>query len=257
MTTATKAHRAAAPPPRRPRANVRVIGRAVDILACFTETRESLTLRDIAARTGIQKTTAFRILATLVADGILAQSEGGAPYELGFFALRCADAILGADPLRQCTLPIMTRLRDELNETVVLAERRGLFAFNLDKAVSRQGIVETPTIGVSTLLHETPAGLAILSTFDTLAEYFAAAEPSPTAAQQRAIIERIRAAKAQGAIFIQSDRQSPTVAAPIMDSAGKGVAALSITIPSGRAEPRLIQRCLVKLTKAVQQLRMG
>ena len=67
--------------------------------------------------------------------------------------------------LRHKAVPIMVQLRDELNETVVLAQRRGNHILNLDKVVCRQGIIEAPIIGVWTLLHESPAGLAVLSTF--------------------------------------------------------------------------------------------
>jgi len=256
MRTATKLRRVASSTARKQRAGVRVIERAVDILTCFIEPGENLSLRDIADRTGIHKATAFRILTTLLEEGILDQSAPGAPYELGFFALRCADAILGVDALRAQALPIMTQLRDELNETVVLARRRGMFILNLDKVVSRHGIVETPTIGVSTWLHETAAGLAILSSFDEplLDEYFAAADPSLMPAQLRAIAERSRQARVRGAVFVQSDRLSPILAAPILNSSGKAVAALSIAIPSGRAEPHFVQLCLSKLTKAARKL---
>lgn len=258
MASAPKPRRVVSSRTRKPRGGVRVIERAADILACFIETSESLTLRDITDRTDVHKATAFRILATLVEEGILDQSAPGAPYELGFFALRRADAILGVDTLRERALPIMTQLRDELNETVVLARRQGTLVLNLDKVVSRHGIVETPTIGVSTPLHDAPAGLAILSTFDapSLDEYFAAADPLPTRAQQRAIVEDIRQAKARGAVLIHSERRSPILAAPITDSTSEAVAALSIAIPSGRAEPKFIRRCLSKLSKASRQLTM-
>jgi DNA-binding IclR family transcriptional regulator len=133
-----------------------------------------------------------------------------------------------------------------------------MFVFNLDKVVSRHGIVETPTIGVSTWLHDAVAGFAILSTFDEprLDEYFAAADPSLTPAQQRAIIERSRQARAQGAVLAHGDHLSAVLAAPILASSGAAGAALSIAIPSGRAEPRFVQRCLSKLTKAAQKLAM-
>ena len=256
MTTATKLRGVSSSRTRNQRVGVRVIERAADILACFVETSESLTLRDITDRTGIHKATAFRIITTLVEDGILNQSTGGAPYELGFFALRCADAILGVDSLRNRAVPIMMELRDELNETVVLARRRGIFVLNVDKIVSRHGIVETPMIGVSSLLHDAPAGLAILSTFDApaLDKYFAAADPSPTSAQRRAIIENIRQTKARGAVLFQSERLSSIVAAPIRDPTTEAVAAFSIAIPSGRANPQFIRRCLGKLTKAARKM---
>jgi DNA-binding IclR family transcriptional regulator len=256
MTTATKFRSVSPSRTRYERPGVRVIERAADILACFIETSETLTLRDITDRTGIHKATAFRIITTLVEDGILNQSTAGARYELGFFALRCADAILGVDSLRDRALPIMMQLRDELNETVVLARRRGIFVLNVDKIVSRHDIVETPIIGVSTLLHETPAGLAILSTFDSqsLDEYFAAASPSPTSTQQRAIIENIRQTKARGAVLFQGRRLSPILAAPIRDSTSEAVAAFSIAIPLGRANPQFVRRCLGKLTRAARKL---
>jgi len=147
-------------PRRLPRAGVRVIERAVDLLLCFDEANERLTLQELSDRAGIHKATAFRILATLVADRILDQPAPGGPYELGFFALGRADAILGASVLRGRAVPIMLQLRDELDETVIFAERHGDRIVNLDKVASRQGVIAAPVVGIAEPLHESPAGLA-------------------------------------------------------------------------------------------------
>jgi len=257
LTKSTKRPREMSPSDRRSRTGVRVIVRAIDILSCFDETNEKLTLHAIADRTGIHKATAFRILSTLVDEKILDQSAPGDPYELGFFALRCADAILDASELRQRAVPFMLQLRDELNETVVLSERHGNCILNVDKVVSRQGIIEAPAIGVWKPLHESPAGLAVLSTFseNALEDYLTTAYSHRTPSQARMVRERVRHAKATLAAPTNIGSRNPILAAPITDSVGEAIAALSIAIPSGRAEPGLVRLCLMRLTWASEQLR--
>lgn len=53
---------------------VPIIGRTLDLLACFESANESLTLEEIVRRTGIAHTTAFRILHTLVVRDYLSQT---------------------------------------------------------------------------------------------------------------------------------------------------------------------------------------
>ena len=237
------------------RPGVRVIERAVDILQCFDETNDRLTLQELSDRAGIHKATAFRILATLVADRILDQPVPGGPYELGFFALGRADAALGASALRRRALPIMLQLRDELDETVILAERHGDRIVNLDKVASRQGIIEAPIIGIAEPLHESPAGLAVLATFgeNALDRYLETACDTP--ARVRAVRERVARPRALLAAPGKAGARDPVVAVPILDGSGAAGAALSIAIPAGRVEPRLVGRCLSRLLWAARQLR--
>lgn len=51
------------------------VGRACEILKCFDTPRSSLQLDQITARTGLPKPTAFRLLQTLVAAGMLEKLE--------------------------------------------------------------------------------------------------------------------------------------------------------------------------------------
>ena len=248
----------AAPPHRRtPPRRVRVIDRALDLLLCFDEKHEKLTLQEMSRRTGIHKATAFRILTTLVEDGVLDQPEPGGSYALGFFALRRADALLGANALRQRALPIMRKLRDDLNETIVLAERRNNVVLNIDRMVSGHGLIEAPTIGVPTPLHETAAGLAILSTLsaDDVQAYLSELAGRQSQDRLAAVRARIRHANASLADSATGSGQMPVLAAPILDESGRAIAALSVAMPSERAEPRVVRHCLSRLQRACQKLR--
>jgi ribose transport system substrate-binding protein len=53
--------------------NVQAVHRACDILKCFHQGESDLTLSDIVAKTSLSRTTAFRLLATLVDQGMLAR----------------------------------------------------------------------------------------------------------------------------------------------------------------------------------------
>ena len=56
----------------RPNAyNIQAVQRACDILKCFQQNRGALTLSEVVAKTDLSRTTAFRLLATLVEQGML------------------------------------------------------------------------------------------------------------------------------------------------------------------------------------------
>ena len=59
---------------------VPIVGKTLDLLACFESSNESLTLEEVVRRTGIAHTTAFRILHTLVTRDYISQS--GRSYRL-------------------------------------------------------------------------------------------------------------------------------------------------------------------------------
>src|ERR1700761_5184683 len=52
------------------------IWRACELLKCFRFEGESLPLRELVARTGLNKTTAFRAAQTLVAGGLMERVAG-------------------------------------------------------------------------------------------------------------------------------------------------------------------------------------
>jgi ribose transport system substrate-binding protein len=51
--------------------NIQAVRRACDILKCFKQGQPGLSLNDIVSKTELSRTTAFRLLATLVEEGML------------------------------------------------------------------------------------------------------------------------------------------------------------------------------------------
>src|SRR5258708_6709383 len=53
------------------RYSIQAVQRACDILKCFQQRQTGLTLSDVVTETKLSRTTAFRLLATLVEQGML------------------------------------------------------------------------------------------------------------------------------------------------------------------------------------------
>src|ERR687889_268164 len=77
----------------------------------------------LADRCGLNRSTAWRILATLEHHGLVERDPQGNRYRVGFAVLRLA-ATAGHEPLVRLAHPLLRRLADATGETVNLAVAR-------------------------------------------------------------------------------------------------------------------------------------
>jgi len=118
-----KGRRDTAGEPRMDQSAIEAVDRAGRILFALAASPRESSLLEIANRAALSKPTAFRILATLVAEGLATQNRETASYRLGVLPLGLASSVLQSIPVRSIAYPIMTSIRDKVNETVVLAVR--------------------------------------------------------------------------------------------------------------------------------------
>lgn len=103
---------------------VAAVDRAVAILRCFSIAQPTLTLNELAARTGLYKSTILRLLNSLLHAQLIERIAEGryrigpGTFELGAIYRRNATQ---ADVL----LPLMRALADELGESVAFSVRSG------------------------------------------------------------------------------------------------------------------------------------
>ena len=103
-----------------PPSRIQSLDRAVAVLNSFTPERAQLGVTEIARLTGLTRGTAHRIVANLESHQLLQRVQPGNRYALGPGLLRLAHSARVRINLQECAGPIMTRLRDETNETVGL-----------------------------------------------------------------------------------------------------------------------------------------
>ena len=103
------------------RSSVQSIDRAVAILRCFDARRPTLGISDIARATGLSTTTTHRLLVAMQANNVIRQTSDRR-YGLGPLLVQLARNGAVPTTLRDAALPVMTALRDEVDETVGLHE---------------------------------------------------------------------------------------------------------------------------------------
>src|SRR5580704_9801564 len=83
---------------------------------------DGLGLNEVTQRTGVAKSTVFRILATLLDLGYVLRRKG--KYSVTSRLASLANEQAASETIRRIALPYMLRLRDEFGETVNLGVLR-------------------------------------------------------------------------------------------------------------------------------------
>lgn len=245
--------------PADARYRVQVLDRAIDILMAFTPAEPALGLPELVRRTKLSKPTAFRLVRNLLRRGLLRLGQDGR-YQLGAEILALA-ASCRID-LRELARPVMRRLRDLLNETVVLAVRVGDERVHIEVVESTHPIRRMSYPGERMSLYAGAGSkihLASLSDEDIEA-YLARTRLvrlSPTTiVDARRMRQEIAAIRSRGYAEGRSERDTggAGIAVPIRDQAGTVVAGLHVAVPLARYTPELRARCLDGLMRAAAEL---
>jgi len=222
--------------------------KASRLLDSFSAERREVSLGEFTRDTGYNKTTAYRLLQTLVTVGWLVRSASGG-YRLGM-PLLLLGAIARADlDLRNEALPFMQRLAHEFGDTSFLMVPGPHGAVTIEAVVGQNPVrVHGVTVG-SVLPYHTAAAPIVLAAFSPeiqaavlradLAPF--TSRTTTTAAELRARYDKVRKA---GFAVSSEDFISDVaaVAAPVLDDSGVPLAALSLGGPAQRyAEPLLTE----------------
>lgn len=123
---------------------------------------EPVSLKILAAETGLHSSTAFRILDSMEANGFIERDAGG-KYQLGRKLLRLGSRVQAKSDLREIALPVMRRLRDALGETINLTLREGDEVVYVEKATPNRMMHVQQLIGSRAPLHVTAVGKLMLA----------------------------------------------------------------------------------------------
>ncbi|MFF0456442.1 IclR family transcriptional regulator [Nocardia africana] len=214
--------------------------RALDILLLFSADKPVWSAGDIAAGLGVARSTGYRYLQSLVANGFIEETVGG--FRLGpriFELARLARAGIG---LSEVALPVMRTLAQEVGETVLLTRRSGRSVVCLDLVEAAHAVRLTYDRGHVLPINAGAAAEVLLAWADPaevvrvlgrepLERFTAKTLTDPD--ELRARLVRIRkrgVAVSQGEL----DEHILGVAAPIRDGSGAVCAAISIAALAAR-----------------------
>ena len=149
------------PEPSSVNHRIQSIDRAVELLEAIAGAPEPETAPALADRCGLNRSTAWRILATLEHHGLVERDPDSNRYSLGFAVLKLA-AAAGHEPLVRLAHPVLRRLADATGETVNVAVARRLELVYADQVQARH-VMAPNWLGHTVPLHATSTGKAFLA----------------------------------------------------------------------------------------------
>jgi len=125
---------------------------------------DGLRLKDIADAAALPRPTVHRILAGLIAEGMVERDPGGKLYRLGLELFVLAARAGNPMNLRELCRPALLRLTGSLGETIFLLVRNGFEAVCIDRTAGPLPIRSfTGDIGGSVMLGIGQGSMAILA----------------------------------------------------------------------------------------------
>ncbi len=230
------------PQPSPVNGRIQSIDRAADLLEAIAAAPEPETAPLLADACGLNRSTAWRILATLESRGLVERDPDTNRYRLGFAVLRLA-AAAGHEPLVRIAHPLLRQLADASGETANLAVARRLELVYADQVQARH-VMAPNWLGHPVPLHATSTGKAFLAalTDDELAAVVRLERfTDTTITTLGALREELAAVRARGWAGSHGELEPGLwgVSAAALDVAGRPAAVLSVWGAEHRLRPRL------------------
>ena len=140
---------------------VQSVARAAELLKALGAHGGPASVVDLADRCGLNRSTVWRILATLEDEGLVERDPATGRYEIGY-ALVALGAAAGHDPLIRRARPALRALAEACLETASLAVPRGMQLVYVDQ-VQAPHVMAADWLGRATPLHATSTGKALLA----------------------------------------------------------------------------------------------
>lgn len=215
------------------------VRRAMALLKVFTDQRPAWTLSELTGETGLNKTTAYRLLAALEREGMVGRD--GERYVLGPEIVVLGGRALRANNLRAVARPELERLADDTRETASLEILSGREMLVIDEIVGGHLMSGVPDLGSRWPLHASSTGLAALAFLpeDQVRDLLPATlRPitGQTVTARAGLWRELAAIRERGYSVADETLEVGLVAiaAPIFDHDGRPLAALSIAGPKLR-----------------------
>ncbi|MEK6190869.1 MAG: IclR family transcriptional regulator C-terminal domain-containing protein [Chloroflexota bacterium] len=222
--------------------HVQSLERGLAVLRAFSAPDASLTISEVADRTGLSRATARRLLLTLHDLGYLTASKRA--FALTPQVLELAKPFVSHDPW-EWARPYLQSLTDRLEESASIAVLDGFDILYVARTPTRR--LMTLAVGVGSRLpaHATSKGRVLLAFLPEaeLATFFRRAAIARYTdrtvideQELRGILTEIRN-QSWAIVDQQLEEGLCSVAAPIIDVNGRVSAALSVCAHAGRVDP--------------------
>jgi DNA-binding IclR family transcriptional regulator len=240
-------------------ARVQAVDRAVALLKAVASADHPPTVWELAAACRLNRTTAWRLLATLEHHGLVERDPVTSRYGIGHAAIQVA-AGADYDGLARRVRPILQRVAQQTGESVTLAAARRFSLVYVDQ-VDPPGVPWPNWLGRSLPLHATSSGKVFLAWLPE-DERDAVLPPHLEAYTSRTITDRRKLERAlaevrrrgYGTCLGELEDFSNGVSAAVLDHAMRPVVIVNIWGPSQRVTKDRLRSLGEAAVRAVEEI---
>jgi len=224
------------------KSQVQVIARAAAILRALEEETAGLSLGQIAQRVGLARSTVQRIVAALQTEKLVMAASPNGRVRLGPTILRLAASV--RTDFVSVARPFLTKLSNELHETVDLATVKKDHLVFIDQVIGPQRLRTVSAVGETFPLYCTANGKAYLAELDRatierlIGKSYERRTPK-TLTRLDDLMDDLAAARRSGVAFDREEHTLGICAAGVAmrDLLGNSVA-ISVPVPAQRFHDR-------------------
>lgn len=241
---------------------VQVIDRAVQILDCFAFEQPELPVSEIAAKTGLHKSTAHRILMALEYNDIIGQNRETGNYYLGMKLFKLGNQAAARIQLREVAKPYLIQLMEETKETVHLAVLDEDQVLYLEKVEGPHALRMPSRVGRKVPTYCTSLGKAMLSCLEAeqVKEHLQGrrlkAYTRNTIKNIDALLKDLERIRLRGYAIDNEEIELGLrcAGAPIRDYSGRMIGAVSVAGPSARLNEEKVSVFGTKVMKVAASI---
>jgi IclR family KDG regulon transcriptional repressor len=244
------------------------IQKAFAILEHFTMEKPEWGVTELAKAVGSNKSTTYRMLATLEQLGAIRQNSDSDKYSLGLKLFELGNRVkLHASFVKQ-THSELEKVAENIRETVHLAILKNNQVFYIDKAESPQGLAMSTNIGTYRMAHATSLGKVLLaflpnSSLEVIVDNLLINNSLTkitinTLTEKSTLIAALQKIKNQGFAIDREEFEIGLncVAVPVFNQNNEIVASLSASGPANRFEEAEIEKYVGILKNGADAIRM-
>jgi DNA-binding IclR family transcriptional regulator len=240
---------------------IRALARGLSILALFDVEHPEWSLGDICVRTGMSKTTAYRMLRTLETKGFVVHDPTSERYQLGPATIPGAYLTMSYVGFVRSARPFLERLGEATGETVELAVGTGEGAVVVDEVATIHPFrLNRPTGRILSGMYNSSFRMyvAFLPQAEQLKILNSPKGEGGDAApvDPEAMLERMATERRDGLAcdMEELDRGVFAVSAPVMERDGSLKAVLTVVAPAERFGPRARKAKIDALRSAADEM---
>jgi len=239
---------------------IQAVDRAVQLLRAVAAADTAPTAAELAQQSGVNRSTAWRLLATLEDHGLV-ERDSGQGYSIGYGAVALAQCRSGSAALVRVARPALDRLAEDTQETVNVSVATRDAVVAIDQRDPQDALLRLDYLTRPLPLHCTSNGKIVLSSMPgdqvdaILAGPLEAVTPKTVVNPERlrAIVERVRRegyATNEGEL----DLGVNGVSVGVHGDQRKLVAILSVSAPAHRLPSERLRQVVPQLERAAADI---